>query len=598
MMLQTQSNPGNPAAMLLVDGSASGLSGWPQTLSLAGSALVLWTVLCILVTRRILLRRVAETEALLQETRESNRLKSEFLANMSHELRTPMNGIMGMTDLALQTELTDTQREFLTTVRRSSDSLLHIVNDILDFARAEASKLKLDPVDFDVRRTITDTVKAMALSAHEKGLELLYHVDAEVPPNLHGDPVRIRQILINLLGNALKFTLQGEVELRCVVEEWEVAKVYLHISVRDTGIGIPKAKQKKIFEAFTQADGSTTRKFGGTGLGLTITAQLVDMMKGRIWLESEAGEGSTFHVVLCLGMARQAPESEVEQYAAVLKNRRVLLVDDNRTNLENLRTILSKSAVRVSAVSEGQEALAELKRAQAEGEKYDLVILDAEMPGQDGFSLVQQLRDEQGLTRPAIMMLTSINLAEHAARCRELGIAYLLKPVSAAELRETAARVIREVERPLAPKVKFVPVRTTVPKPMIPVRILVAEDNAINQRLLALMLKRLNYEVHVADNGRAAIEAWKERDFDLILMDMQMPHVDGLEATRYIRQAERTGRKRVPIVAVTANARAEDRAACLAAGMDDYLAKPIRSDELVEKVKRAVSGSSPLARAN
>lgn len=584
--------------MLLMDGSASGLIGSPLTVSLAGSGLVLWTVLCIVVTRRILLRRVAQTEAMLQETRESNRLKSEFLANMSHELRTPMNGILGMTDLALQTELTDTQREFLTTVKRSSDSLLHIINDILDFARAEASKLKLDPVDFELRRTITDTVKAMALSAHEKGLELLYHVDAEVPQNLHGDPVRIRQILINLLGNALKFTLQGEVELRCAIEEWELAKVHIHISVRDTGIGIPKNKQSKIFEAFTQADGSTTRKFGGTGLGLTITAQLVDLMKGRIWLESEAGKGSTFHVVLYLGMARQALESEVEQYAAVLKNRRVLLVDDNRTNLENLRTILSKNAVRVSTVSEGREAVEELKRAQADGEKYDLVILDAEMPGQDGFALVEQLRDERGLARPAIMMLTSINLAEHAARCQELGIAYLLKPVSAAELRETAARVIREMERPLTPKTKFVPVRAMAPKPTIPVRILVAEDNTINQRLLALMLKRLNYEVHVADNGRAAIEAWKERDFDLILMDMQMPHVDGLEATRYIRQAERTGRKRVPIVAVTANARAEDRAACLAAGMDDYIAKPIRSDELVEKVNRAVNGSSPLARAN
>lgn len=584
--------------MMLADGSASGLGGWPLTVSSAAGALVLWTVLCVVLTRKIFLRKVAETEALLQETRESNRLKSEFLANMSHELRTPMNGIMGMTDLALQTELTDTQREFLTTVKKSSDSLLHIINDILDFARAEASKLKLDPVDFEIRRTITDTVKAMALSAHEKGLELLYHVDAEVPQNLHGDPIRIRQILINLLGNALKFTLQGEVELRCEVEEWELAKVHLNISVRDTGIGIPEAKQTKIFEAFTQADGSTTRKFGGTGLGLTITAQLVEMMKGRIWVESETGRGSTFHVVVCLGMARQVPDSGIEQYAVILKNRRALVIDDNQTNLENLRTILSKSAVRVSAVSEVQEAVAELKRAQAEGEKYDLVILDAEMPGQDAFALVEQLQDERGLTRPAIMMLTSINLAEHAARCRELGIAYLLKPVSEADLRETAARVIREMERPHAPKVKCVPVRSSVPKPTIPVRILVAEDNAINQRLLALMLKRLNFEVHVADNGKAAIEAWKERDFDLILMDMQMPHADGLEATRYIRQAERAGRKRVPIVAVTANARAEDRAACLAAGMDDYIAKPIRSDELMEKVKRAVGASSALARAN
>jgi CheY-like chemotaxis protein/anti-sigma regulatory factor (Ser/Thr protein kinase) len=415
---------------------------------------------------------------------------------------------------------------------------------------------------------------------------------------LHGDPVRIRQILINLLGNALKFTLQGEVELRCAIEEWELAKVHLHISVRDTGIGIPKAKQSKIFEAFAQADGSTTRKFGGTGLGLTITAQLVDMMKGRIWVESESGQGSTFHVVLCLGTARQVPENDVEQYSAVLRNRRVLLVDDNRTNLDNLRTILGKSAVRVHAVSECREAVEELKRAQAEGEKYDLLILDAEMPGQDGFALVEELRDERGLARPAIMMLTSTNLSEHAARCRELGIAYLLKPVSESDLRETAARAIREIERPIARKRTLAPVRIVTPKPTVPLRILVAEDNAINQRLLALMLKRLNYEVHVADNGQAAIQAWKDREFDLILMDMQMPHLDGLEATRHIRRAERVGRKRVPIMAVTANARAEDRAACLAAGMDDYLAKPIRSEELVEKVKRVISGSSPLARAN
>lgn len=594
-MVQTQFNPTHALTLLLVDRSPT----WPMWWLLLGVAgLGIWTLVCVLVTRRILLRRVDETEAALKETRESNRLKSEFLANMSHELRTPMNGIMGMTELAMQTELTESQREFLTTIKKSSDTLLRIINDILDFARAEASKLKLDSVDFELRRTITDTVKAMALSAHEKGLELLYHVDAEVPQNLHGDPVRIRQILVNLLGNALKFTLQGEVELRCSVEEWELAKIYLHLSVRDTGIGIPKAKQSKIFEAFGQADGSTTRRFGGTGLGLTITAQLVELMKGRIWVESDAGQGSIFHVVLCLGMARQAPESDVEQYAAVLKNRRVLLVDDNQTNLENLRTILSKSAVKVSAISEGRETVEELKRAQAEGEKYDLLILDAEMPGQDGFSLVEQLRDQQGLIRPAIMMLTSINLSEHAARCRELGIAYILKPVSAADLRETAARAIRDMERPVARRTTRAPARTVMPKPVLPIRILVAEDNVINQRLLALMLKRLNYEVHVADNGQAAIEAWKDRDFDLILMDMQMPHVDGLEATRTIRKAERAGRKRVPIVAVTANARAEDRAACLAAGMDDYLAKPIRSDDLVEKVKSAIGASTPLARAN
>lgn len=588
-------------AMLLLSGSLAGISVY-ALVAIAG-VFVLWTVLCVLFTRRIFLRRVAETEAMLSETREANRLKSEFLANMSHELRTPMNGIMGMTDLALQTELTDTQREFLSTIKKSSDSLLRIINDILDFARAEASKLKLDPSDFDVRRTITDTVKAMALSAHEKGLELLYHVDAEVPQYLHGDPVRIRQILINLLGNALKFTLEGEVELRCAIEEWELAKVHLHLWVRDTGIGIPKNKQGKIFEAFTQADGSTTRRFGGTGLGLTITAQLVDMMKGRIWLESEAGRGSTFHAVICLGQARQVPDNGLAQYRTALKNRRVLLVDDNVTNLDNLRSILTGSAMHVHAVSEGQAAVEELKRAQAAGEKYDLMIFDAEMPGQDGFALVEGLRDEEGLVRPAIMMLTSVNLTEHAARCRDLGIAYLLKPVSASELRETAARVIREKEHPK-------PARRTAPprqqkallKPPVPLRILVAEDNVVNQRVLALILKRLQYEVHVADNGQAAIDAWKDRDFDVILMDMQMPHVDGLQATRYIRQAERVGRKRVPIMAVTANAREEDRAACLAAGMDDYLAKPIRTDELVEKLKRAISGSASVsgatARAN
>lgn len=593
-------NLSNPITTMLAQGPAADPAGWAWWLLIAIGAFGLGTAVWALMSRRTLLRRVIETEALLEETRESNRLKSEFLANMSHELRTPMNGIMGMTDLVLQTELTDTQREFLTTVKKSSDSLLRIINDILDFARAQANKLKLDPVDFEVRRTITETVRAMALSAHERGLELLYHVDAEVPQNLHGDPVRIRQILINLLGNALKFTLQGEVELRCSVEEWELSKVQLHITVRDTGIGIPKGKQSRIFEAFNQADGSTTRKFGGTGLGLTITAQLVEMMKGRIWVESESGRGSTFHIVLCLGVARQSPDSDVEQYAAVLKNRRVLLVDDNPANLENLRSILQQCAVRVQAVSECQEALEELKRAQAEGERYDLMIFDAEMPGQDGFALVEQLRTERGLTSPAVMMLTSTNLSEHAARCRELGIAYLLKPVSASDLRETAARSIREVERPRSPVPRKVTLATVrqAPKPTLPIRILVAEDNAINQKLLALMLKRLNYEVHVADNGRAAIEAWKDRDFDLILMDMQMPHVDGLEATRYIRQAERTGRRRVPIVAVTANAREEDRVACLAAGMDDYLAKPIRSDELVEKVRLAISGSSAVARAN